>query len=80
MKSDGGRRPLRSFVSELAKGKRIVRFTVRLTEEEMDSLEGEAHEEGLNLSAFVRRLLRIRAKRRKPGAPDDAPPSSGANK
>ena len=82
MTDDGGRRPLRSFVSELAKGKRIVRFTVRMTEEERDDLEEEAEKEGLNLSAFIRRLLKVRTawgKRRKATA-DDAPPSSGANK
>jgi hypothetical protein len=51
-----------------------------MTEEERDNLEEEAQEEGLNLSAFIRRLLTIRTRRKKTAAPDDAPPSSGAAK
>ena len=81
MNDDGGRRPLRSYVEQLAKGKRIARFTVRVTEEEKDDLEGEAHEEGLNLSAFVRLLLTIRkrkkAKASAAGTGESGPPSSG---
>ena len=77
--------PVRSYITELATGKRSVRFMIRMSSEERARLEEMARQAGLSLSALLRHLLTIGpAKRfrrkRKTADGDSGPPSSGAVK
>lgn len=85
MTGDGKKAPVRSYITELATGKRSVRFMIRMTLEERARLEDMAKQAGLNLSALMRHLLTIGParrfrKKRKTADSDSDPPSSGAVK
>lgn len=78
MSGDGKKTPVRSYITELATGKRSVRFMIRMTLEERARLEEAARQAGLNLTA----LIRHRLFRRKRGTTDSGsgPPPPGAVK
>ncbi len=85
MTGDGKPRAVRSYISQLAKGKRSLRFIIRLSSQEREGLEEDARQEGLSLSSYVRRLLTIRRGARLRGrakaqGDDSGPPSSGKGK
>jgi hypothetical protein len=83
MSDEGKKRPVRSYIAELARGKRSLRFMIRLSSEEREHIERKARQTGLSLSAFMRRAAalvpveRFQRKRRA-GDSDSGPPSSGA--
>lgn len=83
MSDERKKRPVRSYISELARGKRSLRFMIRLSSEERERLEQRAKQAGLTLSSFIRHLLSLDPvwlrKRRKAGDGDVEPPSSGAS-
>jgi hypothetical protein len=59
MTGDGKKAPVRSYITELATGKRSVRFMIRMTLEERARLEDMARQAGLNVSALKRHLLTV---------------------
>ena len=77
-------RPIRSFISELATGKRSFRLIVRMSLEERKRAKENARRVGLTLSSVIRYLVTLDPvpfRKMWRAIPDDAePPSSKALK
>ena len=77
-------RPIRTYLSELASGKRSFRLIVRMNLEERKRAKENARRVGLSLSSVIRHLLTLDPglfRRMWRGIPDDTePPSSEALK
>ena len=77
MTDDDKKRPVRSYISEIARGKRSIHVTVRMSLDERKRFREKARQAGLNLSSFIRHLLTTDPVRKKKTADNDSgPPSS----
>lgn len=84
MTTDGKEEPTRSDMADLGKGKRSLRFVIRMSNAEREGFEEAAHQVGLTLSSFMRHLL-VRAvnrlrKKRNDAENDPGPTSPGVVK
>ena len=84
MTADGKDGPTRSDIADLSKGKRSLRFVIRMSTAERECFEDAAHQAGLTLSSFMRHLL-VRAvnrlrKKRNDAEHDPGPTLRGAVK